>query len=69
MTTRLRQWRLDHRYTLADVHGLTGVSVTHLNLVERGKANMSVATKVRLARALGVPVADLFEPAHTSQVA
>lgn len=64
MTTRLRQWRLDHGYTLADVHGLSGVSVPHLNLVERGKANMSAATKVRLARSLGVQVADLFEPEH-----
>lgn len=60
--TRLREWRLAAGLTLEDVHGLSGVSIPHLSLVERGKTNMSATTKVRLARSLDVRVADLFEP-------
>ena len=60
--TKLRRWRTENGYTLEDLGGLSGYSRAHLSQVERGKARMSPHAKVRLARALGVAVSDLFDP-------
>ncbi len=60
--TRLRAWRVAAGFTLDDVSGLSGVSTAMLSRGERGERVFAPATKVRLARSLGVAVADLFEP-------
>lgn len=60
--TRLRSWREEHDLTLQEVSDLTGVSPSMLSRVESGQRNMSPLAKVRVARCLGVRVADLFEP-------
>lgn len=59
--TRLRQWRTDSGLTLAEVSDLTGLAAPVLSRVERGLAGLRPMTKVRIARALGVAVRDLFE--------
>jgi transcriptional regulator with XRE-family HTH domain len=59
---RVRAIRRLRRATLQTVAKRTGLSESFLSQVERGKANASVASLTRIAGALGVHVADLFEP-------
>ena len=58
--SRLREWRLAADYTLEDVSGLSGFSLAMISRAERGQRMFSPGAKVRLARALGVPVSALF---------
>jgi transcriptional regulator with XRE-family HTH domain len=59
---RVRVIRRLRRRTLRDVADRAGVSESFLSQVERGKSSASVASLRRIAGALGVSVADLFEP-------
>jgi transcriptional regulator with XRE-family HTH domain len=59
---RLREVRHLRRRTLKSVADRAGVSESFLSQVERGKASASIASLTRIAGALGVSVADLFEP-------
>ena len=59
---RLRAIRSLRRATLKMVADRAGVSESFLSQVERGKASASIASLRRIAGALGVSVADLFEP-------
>ena len=67
MTNNLRDWRNRNGYTLEEVAGITGLSVAMLSLVERNKRNLRPSTKIQVARRLGVPVGDLFEPEAMSE--
>jgi len=59
---RLRAIRKLRRITLRTVAERAELSESFLSQVERGRANASVASLKRIAGALGVNVADLFEP-------
>jgi transcriptional regulator with XRE-family HTH domain len=59
---RLRAIRTLRRATLKTVAERADLSESFLSQVERGRANASVASLKRIAAALGVNVADLFEP-------
>ena len=59
---RLRAIRSVRRVTLKTVAERAELSESFLSQVERGRANASVASLTRIAAALGVNVADLFEP-------
>jgi transcriptional regulator with XRE-family HTH domain len=59
---RLRATRNRQRMTLKEVASMAGISESFLSQVERGLAGASVATLQRVSSALGVMVADLFEP-------
>jgi len=59
---RLRAIRRLRRITLRTVADRAGLSESFLSQVERGRANASVGSLKRIAAALGVNVADLFEP-------
>jgi transcriptional regulator with XRE-family HTH domain len=59
---RLRSIRHLKRRTLKAIAERADVSESFLSQVERGKASASVASLTRIAAALGVTVADLFEP-------
>jgi|SRR5918996_3577169 transcriptional regulator with XRE-family HTH domain len=59
---RLRAIRTVRRVTLRTVADRAGLSESFLSQVERGRANASVGSLTRIAGALGVSVADLFEP-------
>jgi transcriptional regulator with XRE-family HTH domain len=59
---RLRAIRTLRRTTLKTVAERAGLSESFLSQVERGRANASIASLKRIAGALGVNVADLFEP-------
>jgi transcriptional regulator with XRE-family HTH domain len=59
---RLRAIRHLRRATLKTVAERAELSESFLSQVERGKASASIASLARIAAALGVSVADLFEP-------
>jgi transcriptional regulator with XRE-family HTH domain len=59
---RLRAIRHLRRATLKSVAERAKLSESFLSQVERGKASASIASLARIATALGVNVADLFEP-------
>ena len=59
---RLRAIRKTRRITLRTIAERAGLSESFLSQVERGRANASIASLKRIAAALGVNVADLFEP-------
>jgi len=59
---RLRELRRRRRATLRTVAERSGLSESFLSQVERGRSNASIASLRRIADALGVSVADLFEP-------
>jgi transcriptional regulator with XRE-family HTH domain len=61
---RLRAIRRLRRATLRSIADRAGLSESFLSQVERGKANASIASLTRIAAALSVHVADLFEPDH-----
>jgi transcriptional regulator with XRE-family HTH domain len=66
LTPSLRTWRQTNGVTLEEIADLSGVSVPMLSRVERGQRRLSAMARIRLARALGVRVRDLF-PAETGQ--
>ena len=63
MTSALRAWRKRKGWTLADVCGLTGVAVSYLSLIERGRREPTPEVKVRIARGVGAKVAEVFPAA------
>lgn len=62
MGGRLRTIRRRRQATLRAVADRAGISESFLSQVERGVASPSVASLQRIAGALNVSVADLFEP-------
>src|SRR5204862_6450082 len=59
---RLRELRRSRRCTLKTVAERSGLSESFLSQVERGRSSASIASLRRIAEALGVSIADLFEP-------
>ena len=59
---RLRAIRRSRRCTLRTVATRSGLSESFLSQVERGRSSASIASLRRIAEALGVSIADLFEP-------
>ena len=58
---RLRAIRRSRRCTLRTVATRSGLSESFLSQVERGRSSASIASLRRIADALGVSIADLFE--------
>ena len=65
---RIRRARLDGDLTLVDVAGATGLSVSMLSMLERGKCGVSVGSLVAVASAIGVEVGDLFSSSPNSDL-
>jgi len=59
---RLRELRRFRRCTLRAIAERSGLSESFLSQVERGRSSASIASLKRIADALGVSMADLFEP-------
>src|SRR5918912_1122041 len=59
---RLRELRRFRRATLKTIADRSGLSESFLSQVERGRSSASIASLRRIAEALGVSIADLFEP-------
>lgn len=65
----IRRARIERSLTLSDLASKTGLSVSMLSMLERGKTGVSVGTLVALASALGVPVSDLFRDTRAAETA
>lgn len=63
----IRRTRLDQELSLADLAARTGIDAGHLSRGERGLAGFGDDYRMRIARALGRPVADLFPYPATNQ--
>jgi len=59
---RLQALRRFRRCTLREIAARSGLSESFLSQVERGRSSASIASLRRIANALGVSMADLFEP-------
>lgn len=57
---RLRELRTERRLSQEGVAERAGIACKYVGEIERGETNPSVTILVRLARGLGVPVAELF---------
>lgn len=64
---RLRQFRTERRLSLRALGDLTGTTASFLSQLERGASGAAVSTLMKIAEALGISVADLFEDRGGSQ--
>ena len=60
--SKFRQWRKLEGLTLEDVSHLCGLSIGFLSHMERGQREVAPLTKVKISRALGVPLRTLWDP-------
>jgi transcriptional regulator with XRE-family HTH domain len=60
---RVRSLRLAHGLSQERLAEIAGVHRTYLSSLERGERNVSLDNIYAIARALGVPPAELFESA------
>ncbi|MBA3382056.1 MAG: helix-turn-helix transcriptional regulator [Actinobacteria bacterium] len=65
---KLRRARTERGLTMSELAEQTGLTKGFLSLVERDRANASVANLVRICDELGLRIGSLFEPAQTSFV-
>ena len=69
MHTLLKDWRTKHDLTLEEISDVTGYSVPMLSRVERGERQLNALARIRLARALGVKVREIFPlEAHEEEI-
>lgn len=68
MLSALRRERLLRQLSLYDLRAKTGIGVSKLSLVERGIENPREDEKIRLARALGVQVREIFQEEAPAEV-
>jgi transcriptional regulator with XRE-family HTH domain len=61
LDNRLRLWRAEHGLTEQEVADLAGLSEAMVSRVERGQRRLAPLTRARVARRLGVRIADLFD--------
>ena len=59
--SKVRSLRKEHMLTLKQLANKTGLSVSLISQIELGKSAASVSTLRKLAVALGIPMAQLFE--------
>lgn len=58
----LRQWRADNGITTTEVGDLAGIDPSVISRIERGHIRPRLETKLRISRALGARISDLFPP-------
>ncbi|GAA2514347.1 cupin domain-containing protein [Winogradskya consettensis] len=67
--TYIRELRLERKVSLRSLAAESGVSVSFLSQVERGEASPSIATLMKIAKALGQTISSMFEsPAANSRL-
>lgn len=57
----LKEVRRNKKITLAQLSEKTGISTTHINDVENGLKEPGLSVLVRLAKALDVPITELYK--------
>ncbi|GAA2635432.1 helix-turn-helix domain-containing protein [Paractinoplanes durhamensis] len=66
--TYIRELRLERKVSLRSLAADSGVSVSFLSQVERGEASPSIATLMRIAKALGQTIGSMFESRSNSRL-
>jgi DNA-binding transcriptional MerR regulator/quercetin dioxygenase-like cupin family protein len=66
MGLRLRQLRLKHNLSLAEVASAVGISVGFLSAIERSHMSASVGTLRKLARYYKLNILDFFDPSQAN---
>jgi transcriptional regulator with XRE-family HTH domain len=56
----LRRYRLQQGWTGYELADVAGISTAMISMIETGERTPGPATKIRIARALGVRVRDVF---------
>lgn len=59
---RVREVRTDRGWTQEAAAERLGIDVRELQRIEAGRVNLTLHTLLRLTRALGTPIRDLFDP-------
>jgi len=59
---RVRELRVQHGWTQENLAAKAGKHWTYIGGIERGTRNPTITVVESIAKALGVPVADLFSP-------
>lgn len=57
----IKDIRTEKKITLSQLSAKTGVSVTHINDVENGLKEPGLSVAIRIAKALKVPITDLYK--------
>ncbi|GIK66230.1 MAG: transcriptional regulator [Chloroflexota bacterium] len=57
----VRQLRLKAGYSQEEFADLCGLHRTYIGTIERGEKRVTIATAYKLAKALGLPLSDLFK--------
>ncbi len=57
----MRQLRLKAGYSQEEFADLCGLHRTYIGTIERGEKRVTIATAHKLAKALGLPLSDLFK--------
>lgn len=65
---RIKHYRLANNLTLDEVAKLTGFTKGLLSKIENKKVSPPVSTLVKIAKALGISLGDLFSPADSCQI-
>lgn len=63
LPNRIRELRLEQDMILETLASAVGVSIPHMSSLELGKRELTMPVMERIARSLGVAVADLLRPA------
>jgi transcriptional regulator with XRE-family HTH domain len=60
--SKLLRWRLDRGWTVRETADLVGLEETTYGRLEKGIRGLKPEVKVKIARALGARLRDIFEP-------
>jgi len=64
---KIRRLRDERQVSQRQLASIADISGPHMGLIEMGKGNVSLLALVKIAKALGVAVSDLFEGAGPTQ--
>ncbi len=60
LADQIRMWRKRHSMTQADLALRSGISVSFISMIERAERSPSYETLFEVARALDIPISELF---------
>ena len=64
LAEQIRMWRKRHTMTQADLAMRSGISVSFISMIERAERSPSYETLFEVARALDIPISELFRAEH-----
>lgn len=60
-TNKLKAWRTSQGLSQQEVGDLVGLNVASISRIESGERGVATLTRVRIARRLGVRIADIWD--------